>query len=404
MVAFADGYYFPNLYTASSTFAIITTVGYGKVAPETAGGKLFLIASIIFGIPCIGLLLADLSKHVFRLFERSNLCFSLGADEATLTFKDIDTNNSHTLEAREMRKAAKQLVYKADNWVDDEWMEQIVRNDGRSYGDGIYWEGGCTLRAEAAAFTLNDFKHIAKELHLPFKQQNKDQNRAIFAGLVLILWIIFGTAFYCFAESMSWLDALYFSIVTLSTVGLGDITPQTVAGVIFTFVFDIIGLELMAINLATIGNYMRELWLQKTEVARAFAKQMMKDPNKKRQNLEFLIVQLEDKVNNLNARVRERDVSAWGEVEYNRWQKRCSEDFEKLDESIKQGIEDAMAESEDLPEEIRQKKREHIETHIGKPLQDKLQKMREFVEKAQASHSGTKNPTKGVGRTGRYAP
>ena len=70
MIAFADGYYFPNVYTASSTFAIITTVGYGKVAPETDGGKLFLIASIIFGIPFVGLLLAELSKVVFRLFER----------------------------------------------------------------------------------------------------------------------------------------------------------------------------------------------------------------------------------------------------------------------------------------------------------------------------------------------
>lgn len=38
------------------------------------------------------------------------------------------------------------------------------------------------------------------------------------------------TAFYHFAEGWTWLDSIYFSIVTLATVGYGDLAPKTTGG------------------------------------------------------------------------------------------------------------------------------------------------------------------------------
>lgn len=49
-------------------------------------------------------------------------------------------------------------------------------------------------------------------------------------GLILSL----GTVFYHFVEKFSWLDAYYFSVVTLATVGYGDLTPKTDIGKLFT--------------------------------------------------------------------------------------------------------------------------------------------------------------------------
>lgn len=46
--------------------------------------------------------------------------------------------------------------------------------------------------------------------------------------------LAFGTVFYHFTEKLSWVNAYYFSVVTLSTVGYGDIVPHTNAGKIFT--------------------------------------------------------------------------------------------------------------------------------------------------------------------------
>jgi hypothetical protein len=42
------------------------------------------------------------------------------------------------------------------------------------------------------------------------------------------------------------LDALYFSVITLTTVGYGDFSPQTPAGKKFTMIYVLIGLGLIS--------------------------------------------------------------------------------------------------------------------------------------------------------------
>ena len=51
----------------------------------------------------------------------------------------------------------------------------------------------------------------------------------IIAGLLAI-----GTAGYILLEDLSWIDALYLTVTTVSTVGYGDVVPRTPAGRIFT--------------------------------------------------------------------------------------------------------------------------------------------------------------------------
>ena len=47
---------------------------------------------------------------------------------------------------------------------------------------------------------------------------------------LIVLTILTGTLFYHAVEGWRFLDALYFSVATLTTVGYGDFTPQTDAG------------------------------------------------------------------------------------------------------------------------------------------------------------------------------
>ena len=54
-----------------------------------------------------------------------------------------------------------------------------------------------------------------------------------------------GTVFYRFVEGWSWLDSLYFCVITLATVGYGDFFPQTPLGKIFTMVYIFIGIGLL---------------------------------------------------------------------------------------------------------------------------------------------------------------
>ncbi|MGG0655097.1 potassium channel family protein [Rummeliibacillus pycnus] len=64
----------------------------------------------------------------------------------------------------------------------------------------------------------------------------------VLTGLTLSI----GTTFYSTIEGMRVIDALYFSVVTLTTVGYGDFSPQTDFGKIFTIFYIFIGIGLIA--------------------------------------------------------------------------------------------------------------------------------------------------------------
>ena len=62
--------------------------------------------------------------------------------------------------------------------------------------------------------------------------------------LTLGVYIVFGAVFYHLVEKWNWIDSFYFTVITLSTVGYGDFTPQTNVGKIFTIGFIFIGVGL----------------------------------------------------------------------------------------------------------------------------------------------------------------
>nr|WP_320048345.1 potassium channel family protein [uncultured Desulfuromonas sp.] len=59
--------------------------------------------------------------------------------------------------------------------------------------------------------------------------------------LLFIAVICLSTLCFMFTEHLSFSDALYFSIVTMSSVGYGDILPKTEQGRLFAMVFIILG-------------------------------------------------------------------------------------------------------------------------------------------------------------------
>ena len=66
----------------------------------------------------------------------------------------------------------------------------------------------------------------------------------------MLVWVAFllavGTFFYNNVEGWGWLDSLYFCVVTLATVGFGDLTPTTELGKAFAIVYIFLGLGLIA--------------------------------------------------------------------------------------------------------------------------------------------------------------
>ncbi len=78
-------------------------------------------------------------------------------------------------------------------------------------------------------------------------------------AIMLAIVLVIGTIFYWRVEGWNLLDSLYFSVVVLTTVGLGDFAPETSAGKAFTIVYLISGVGLM-MGFATAIVQRSRLW------------------------------------------------------------------------------------------------------------------------------------------------
>ena len=64
-------------------------------------------------------------------------------------------------------------------------------------------------------------------------------------GLAAVGLIAFGTVIYHVLEDWSWVDALYFSVIAVTTVGFGDISLSTEASKLFTVVYIVAGIYII---------------------------------------------------------------------------------------------------------------------------------------------------------------
>jgi voltage-gated potassium channel Kch len=85
----------------------------------------------------------------------------------------------------------------------------------------------------------------------------------------MVILVIIGTTFFCWVENWSILDSLYFSIVTLTTVGYGDFSPTTTAGKLFAIIYMIFGLSLIAASISVLAMERQAKHLQKSNGSRS---------------------------------------------------------------------------------------------------------------------------------------
>ena len=79
--------------------------------------------------------------------------------------------------------------------------------------------------------------------------------RIITLIVTLVMIIIGGTVFFRWAEGWSWLDSYFFTVVTLSTVGYGNLVPVTDIGKVGTTVFILLGLGIFAVTIQQFGMF-----------------------------------------------------------------------------------------------------------------------------------------------------
>jgi len=63
--------------------------------------------------------------------------------------------------------------------------------------------------------------------------------------VLVLVTLLGGMIFYSLEEGWSVVDAFYFSVTTLTTVGLGDLSPKTTIGKLFTVVYIFAGIGII---------------------------------------------------------------------------------------------------------------------------------------------------------------
>mmetsp|Transcript_639 Transcript_639/g.834 ORF Transcript_639/g.834 Transcript_639/m.834 type:complete len:537 (-) Transcript_639:28-1638(-) len=189
------------------TIIMLTTIGYGDMSPSTPAGKLFTSLFALGGIVLLGLALGvvgsqlveaevraaekareNTSKSIERAFMRKRRGFrrasSSGSTTSCSSIERPDPATNHNVEENDILEAIR-LVQQSEGSYTSKIVfcaKEVVEK---------CWPAICMLR-----------KYLSSIV-------------PIFSGALMIAYL----------ESWPWYDALYYTVITATTIGLGDLTP-----------------------------------------------------------------------------------------------------------------------------------------------------------------------------------
>jgi hypothetical protein len=96
------------------------------------------------------------------------------------------------------------------------------------------------------------------------------KKRMAFAAVIVLLLLSIGTSYYNYAEGWSPVDSFYFSTMTLTTIGYGDLAPTSDGAKIFTSFYAIFGIGVMLYILSSVIGVL--VFRQERHFSKAFSK------------------------------------------------------------------------------------------------------------------------------------
>ena len=73
--------------------------------------------------------------------------------------------------------------------------------------------------------------------------------------MTTVVIIGLGSCVYHYLEGWRWIDCIYFSVITLTTIGYGDFSPQTDGGKLFTLFYILIGIGIILSFVNTVYHH-----------------------------------------------------------------------------------------------------------------------------------------------------
>lgn len=81
-------------------------------------------------------------------------------------------------------------------------------------------------------------------------------HKLVVSIFVFIILILIGAYAYHWAEGYNALDSVYFTVITVTTIGYGDMYPVTTFGKIFTMFYSFLGIAMALYLFSLLGKYL----------------------------------------------------------------------------------------------------------------------------------------------------
>lgn len=269
---------------------IVTTVGYGDVIPVTTAGKAFTIFFAFYGICTIGIALGQLAS-VFLERQKSV------AKQATKTLlRTVDDAATTTAAAKEAELG---------------------------------------INVSAKTRKLKKSRRLNKPLPKWVRVVFSESNKAIVQSLIPIFVSIGAGLIVGGIEGWPALDCFYYSIITVTTVGFGDLSPKSEGARIFAIFF----LPLSVVSVAHgVGSVLEEISKRKVLKTKISMKELLDmDANgdgkvSQLEYLSYMLVKLnkadQDDIDGILAQFRKLDRDGSGELD--------RDDLERLDKQLQE--------------------------------------------------------------------
>ena len=101
---------------------------------------------------------------------------------------------------------------------------------------------------------------------------------------IVVPLITVATIFYHFIEHWSWLDSFYFSVVALSTVGFGDLSPETALGKLFTVAYIVLGMAVLLLLFKAVAQFSIDEMNEKSATSSARPRSNPRPKSQERRN------------------------------------------------------------------------------------------------------------------------
>ncbi|XP_060556847.1 TWiK family of potassium channels protein 9-like [Ruditapes philippinarum] len=222
-------------YAGSLLYAVtvITTIGYGHIAPKTFNGQLVTIFYALFGIPLTLLCLANMGSFLgncFRLLYK-HLCRLLTwmccpPQESFSKSKSMSLSNSKN----KILQESDPLQGKREDSGGVNTLQVLPANSGKQKGSGKRSKS----RSRSTSPSRSEINIVVEDFDEPKTKETikTEQIRVpVFVSLMIIaLYVLGGALMFSMWEDWNYLEGSYFCFITLSTIGFGDYVPGSISG------------------------------------------------------------------------------------------------------------------------------------------------------------------------------